>query len=94
VSDYPSGSPNRFDDWDKMLADLDRVLDSIKMAVSDTLAHPNAILPSVLRPIRDQVEKVRNEFRHVVNYARDAERGNEVLRERLHDGADTGGEET
>ena len=88
VAEYPAGSPNRFDDWDKMLADFDRTIRQVKAALSDAAAHPKDALPGVLGHALHQVEAIEHEFRHVVRYAKDAESGNAELRRRGGDMTD------
>jgi hypothetical protein len=71
-------SPNRFDDWDKMLANLDEI--------AGTHAGMAPIFQTMqLNPGRAvyQVQAIANELRHVVRYARDGEAGNRILRERV-----------
>lgn len=72
-------SPNRFDHWDAMLADLDRVIPMLAPA-----AYKADPLGAWMR-----IEAMEREFRHVIQYARDAESGNRVLRERLEGGRPT-----
>jgi chromosome segregation ATPase len=83
--EYPPGSPNRWDDWDKMLEAFDLTAQKIKVALADSAAHPKDALPGLLGQARTQMEAVEREFRHIVRYARDAESGNRALSRDLED---------